>query len=278
MNGPVKTHPDEPLGQIEVAGAIAGALWFGVLLFWWLSQPEGQGPGLLMTAFLMVLPLAMIVGLVSSLRSVRLLRAEAERLRMALDVQRQNAPPRPSAVRAPPQPAPPPEEQTVFALDVPEPSQLTIADYIVAMNFPDSEDDAEGINALNLALADHDTAKVIRAAQDVLTLLSQDGVFMDDLASEPAPAEAWRRFGAGERGPSVAQLGGVTDRNVLNIVGQRMRDDQIFRDAAHHFLRAFDRSVSGFIRAATDTELEWFGQTRTSRAFMLLGRATGTFD
>lgn len=287
MADPEKLTPlgasDEALSMAEVAGAVLGALWFGLVLFWWLAQPEGQGPGVVVAFLLLMLPLGLIWALVTALRSVRALKAEAGRLQMALDTVRPAPVPRPAAMREPGpplrEPTPPRDEQPSLGFDAPEPeSELTVADYIVAVNFPDSEDDEQGIRALQMALADRDTAKLIRAAQDVLTLMSQDGVFMDDLSPEIAPSDVWRRFGAGERGKPIAQIGGVLDRNVLGFVGQRMRDDQIFRDAAHHFLRTFDRSFSAFSRAATDTELEWLAHTRTARAFMLLGRVTGTFD
>ncbi|CAN0550003.1 unnamed protein product [Laminaria digitata] len=57
-----------------------------------------------------------------------------------------------------------------------------------------------------------------------------------------------------------------------------MREDPIFRDAAHHFLRRFDTSFAGFEPNATDEDISAFAMTRTSRAFMLLGRVAGTFD
>ena len=57
-----------------------------------------------------------------------------------------------------------------------------------------------------------------------------------------------------------------------------MKADPVFRDAVHHFLRAFDKTVAAFEPNATDAELAELGDTRTARAFMLLGRVTGTFD
>jgi hypothetical protein len=57
-----------------------------------------------------------------------------------------------------------------------------------------------------------------------------------------------------------------------------MKADPVFRDAAHHFLRSFDKTVAAFEPNATDAELADLGNTRTARAFMLLGRVTGTFD
>jgi hypothetical protein len=57
-----------------------------------------------------------------------------------------------------------------------------------------------------------------------------------------------------------------------------MREDPIFRDAAHHFLRSFDKTFAEFEKNASDAELADLAETRTARAFMLLGRVTGTFD
>jgi hypothetical protein len=57
-----------------------------------------------------------------------------------------------------------------------------------------------------------------------------------------------------------------------------MREDTIFRDAAHHFLRQFDKTFQDFEKNATDAEVIELAETRTARAFMLLGRVTGIFD
>jgi hypothetical protein len=57
-----------------------------------------------------------------------------------------------------------------------------------------------------------------------------------------------------------------------------MREDTVFRDAAHHFLRTFDRTFAEVEPLATDVEIAALADTRTARAFMLFGRVTGTFD
>jgi hypothetical protein len=57
-----------------------------------------------------------------------------------------------------------------------------------------------------------------------------------------------------------------------------MREDAIFRDTAHHFLRRFDMLLVAFEPTASDEELVALSETRTARAFMLLGRVTGAFD
>lgn len=150
--------------------------------------------------------------------------------------------------------------------------------FISAMNFPENAEDSEGFDALRAALKDRNTAQLIQAAQDILTLMSQDGIYMDDLRPDMARPEVWRKFADGARGREVAPLGGVRDRSSLALSSGRMRQDPIFRDAVHHFLRKFDQMITQFAPTATDSEISAMSDTRTARAFMLLGRVTGTFD
>ncbi len=173
------------------------------------------------------------------------------------------------------------DEQPGLALGTPAEDlrpPLSVGDFIRALNFPETPDDKAGFRALRLALEDRSTSKLIRAAQDVLTLLSQDGIYMDDLKPDRARAEVWRRFAQGERGRAIAGLGGVRDRSSLALTAGRMREDTVFRDAAHHFLRQFDRTFQDFERNASDQDVAELAETRTARAFMLFGRVTGTFD
>ena len=172
-------------------------------------------------------------------------------------------------------------EQPALALGTPAEdlrSPLSVADFIRALQFPETPDDKEGFRALRLALEDRTVAKLIRAAQDVLTLLSQDGIYVDDLKPDLCQPDLWRRFAAGERGRSIATLGGIRDRTALALTAARMKADPVFRDAAHHFLRTFDKTVAAFEINATDAELAELSDTRTARAFMVFGRVTGTFD
>ncbi len=155
---------------------------------------------------------------------------------------------------------------------------ISIADFIRAMNFPEDDKDREGFRALRLALADRRIATLIRASEDLLTLLSQDGIYMDDLSPDRARPEVWRRFAKGERGKPVAALAGVRDRSSLALTAGRMKTDAVFRDVAHHFLRQFDRSFAEFEQTASDQDIADLAETRTARAFMLLGRVSGTFD
>ncbi|WP_282093885.1 hypothetical protein [Epibacterium ulvae] len=186
---------------------------------------------------------------------------------------------RPSAQTRPP--PPPQDEQGALALgttaeDMTPP--LQVDQFIRALNFPETADDEIGFTALRLALQDRKASQVIQAAQDILTLLSQDGIYMDDLHPDMARPEIWRHFAKGSRGREVAALGGVRDRSSLALTAARMKQDPIFRDAAHHFLRRFDQMIVNFEKTASDAEVAALGETRTARAFMLLGRVAGTFD
>lgn len=173
------------------------------------------------------------------------------------------------------------QEQASLALGTPAESlapPLSIADFIRALHFPETAEDKEGFRALRRALQDRHVAQLIQAAQDVLTLLSQDGIYMDDLRPDRARPEIWRRFAKGERGKTVATLGGIRDRSSLALAAGRMRQDPIFRDSVHHFVRKFDHTFADFEGNASDQEISELTDTRTARAFMLLGRVTGTFD
>lgn len=177
--------------------------------------------------------------------------------------------------------AEPMAEEPTLALGTPAEDfrpPLLVADFIRALQFPETPEDKEGFRALRLALEDRTSSKLIRAAQDVLTLLSQDGIYMDDLQPDLCHPELWRRFSGGERGRSIAALGGIRDRTSLALTAARMKTDPVFRDAAHHFLRTFDKTFAAFEPNATDAELADLADTRTARAFMLFGRVTGTFD
>ncbi len=173
------------------------------------------------------------------------------------------------------------EDQASLALGTPAEAltpPLSISDFIRAMHFPENAEDKEGFRALRRALQDRQVSDLVQAAQDVLTLLSQDGIYMDDLRPDRARTEIWRKFAAGERGRAIAALGGVRDRTSLALAAGRMRKDPVFRDAAHHFLRKFDQTFAMFEKSANDQEIAAMADTRTARAFMLLGRVTGTFD
>ena len=188
---------------------------------------------------------------------------------------RRDAPATPSP-RATATPADGPD-QPALALETTQPDAdpLPLDVLIRALHFPQTPEDTQGFAALRRALADHATAGLIRAAQDVLTVLSEEGIYMDDLRPDRARPEVWRAFAQGVRGAEVSGLGGVRDRSCLALTYARMRSDPAFRETAHRFLRAFDLAFADFERHADDDAIVRLSETRSARAFMLLGRVTG---
>lgn len=327
-----------PLGGVRdralewAAGFFSGVWLLGVGIYVWSGLSPAGAVGMAMTALVVALPLALAWFTVSTLKSIRSLRAEAALLQGTVDAMRvsytsaqqqsQAAATMRPAMRAaapvtergpdetasseasvpfssrrdggltvpsadrksamqPPRAALPGEEQPGLALGTPidDPQNpLSMPDFLRAIHFPESPEDKAGFQALRLALTDRSSAKLIRAAQDVLTLLAQEGIYMDDLSPDRARPELWRQFAAGERGRTIAGLGGVRDRSCLALTATRMREDAVFRDAAHHFLRSFDKAIAAMEPRASDAELSSLSDTRTARAFMLFGRVTGTFD
>ncbi len=315
----------------QITAIVLSITWLlAVVLYLTFGTPsDGQGTiGLIMTLLLVSLPLALIWVTVTTLGSIRDLRAEASRLQASVDAMRLayvagqqasgQAAAKPSvemkldeivasqkiaetalasftsrrdtaltvpsadgkAALAAPRAAFG-DDEPGLALGTPAEdlrAPLSIPDFISALQFPESADDREGFRALRRALEDRTVAKLIRAAQDVLTLLSQEGIYMDDLSPDRARPEIWRRFANGERGRAIAGLGGVRDRSSLALTASRMREDTVFRDAGHHFLRTFDKTFAEFEKNASDADLADMAETRTARAFMLFGRVTGTFD
>ena len=272
--------------------------------------------GFMMTILGVFLPVALIWVAASAARTARTMREESSRLQAAIDAMRlsyveqqqmaglslkrsmeerietvaraqaalgaeiavlhASAPPEPP-IEAPRRPAP--EVQTTLALGTQEPdAALPPEDFIRAMNFPINERDKEGFRILRRALEHHRTAQLVTAAQDVLTLLSQEGIYMDDLEPQKTEASLWRSFAAGLRGTDISGLGAIRDRSSLALTAGRLKEDAVFRDAVHHFLRTFDRVFAAFAETATDLELVRFADTRTARAFMLTARAAGTIE
>ncbi len=309
-------RPQRPsVTSIEIAAGVLSVIWLVVSVVFLVMPDQTQGGGFIVTLLAVFLPVAMIWVAATAMRASRVMREESARLQTAIDairqayvVQQQRAASSyeptvskkldeiaavtkkaenalatfSSKRREPLQVAPPAQGgQTSLALgttaeEITPP--LTTDTFIRALNFPETEKDTEGFTALRMALKDRKASKLVQASQDVLTLLSQEGIYMDDLRPDMARPEVWRQFAQGARGRSVAALGGIRDRSSLALTAARMKQDPIFRDAAHHFLRRFDNMIVEFEANASDAELTALGDTRTARAFMLLGRVAGTFD
>jgi len=153
------------------------------------------------------------------------------------------------------------------------------ADLVRALNFPQDQDDDAGFRAMHRAMKDRQVAQVLRAAEDVLNLLSQDGIYMDDLNPTAVDPALWRRFAGGERGTVMSGLAAIDDQTALSLTRGRMRSDDVMRDAALHFIRHFDLLLKSLCaRMEDDADIARLADTRTGRAFMLLATVAGALE
>lgn len=268
------------------------------------------------TMMAVFMPVALIWVAASAARSARVMREEAERLSQSIEGMRKAyltetqtrgaivqpsverkleeiasstrqaetalatfASTRPKGIPQPDRPALPPADQASLSLADAAPVDLPVEteDFIRALNFPENAEDQHGFAAMRRALKNRKSAELIRSAQEVLTFLAQEGIYTDDLRPDRPRPEMWRRFAAGERGRAISGLGGVRDRSSQALSSARMKSDPVFRDTVHMFLTRFVDALVTLEPQASDAELSALGDTRSGRAFMLLGRVTGMF-
>ena len=155
---------------------------------------------------------------------------------------------------------------------------VTIGDFIKAANFPDDENDKDGLASLKNALEDRDLAKLLHATQDSLRIMSKDGIYVDALGITSGKVELWRDFGNGKRGKKLSGIVSFHDNSILEKVSLRFKTDTVFKDVVHHFLRQFDVVFTEFSKNASDGEILEFSKTRTVLTFLILASIAGTFD
>ncbi len=157
--------------------------------------------------------------------------------------------------------------------------EISWANVVRALDFPRDEKDEDGFAVLRQVVADHDFASLLQAAEDTLSLLSEEGLFMEDLSPNHAPLSVWKSYANGARGSAVAALGGIDDEVALALARSKMRTDPVFRDTSMHFLRRFDRLITRmFTELGDDPMVLEVADSRTGRAFMVAARVMGVFD
>ncbi|MRX49750.1 hypothetical protein GI374_04650 [Paracoccus sp. S-4012] len=291
--------------RAAAVGLAVSVAWLVLVVMFWALGPEGSpqgGAAQLATAVGVLMPLALIWLAVGTARALAGLREEAHSLRAELlalrggasrshEVQDDLPPPpvrmtEPAPRSATPRPAParaaaprrgeaPPQP----SLDLGGPAAVEVLpeDLIAGLNFPDGPDDRAAIDAMRRALMDGETARLIRASQDAVTLLAARGLYMDDLPAPDTPAAAWRRFAEGQRGAALGPAPELLDADEAVTLADLLRGDEVFRDAAHHFMRHWDRMLTRTLPRLDDVQLRRLAGTRSGRAFVVLAQATGSF-
>ena len=291
--------PRARFGLPEITALACGVVWLaGAGLHHLMNPlPTGQsGAGLrLLAAIVPVLLLGYGAAVSLSLREVRAelrqletslakMRKAAKMRDMGQNLRSHSSPtvsaPQPRAAQLPPATDTPParptpaetQTQLPFAMQhEPEPTPLSWPDLLEAL-------DMGAGRAMTIAMANQTAGPLIRAAQDVLGLMQTHG-FSTAAPGQPdvAPND-WRSFGRGERGGLFLTIETPQSAQILAVIAARLRQDVVFRDAAHHFLRQFDRRMSPLLVAASDDDIATLARTRTARAFVTLGRAVHIFD
>jgi hypothetical protein len=176
-----------------------------------------------------------------------------------------------------------PDQETQITLPLAGATQavlppMPVTDFIAALNFPDDAKDKDGFRALRRAMEERKLRNLLESSQAVMSLLTEDGIFMDDLNPDRPVSGAWRKFSEGARGADVASVGGVLDKAVLGIARARMKSDPDFRQQVLQFLQQFDQVLVEYEPRLQNHEITDLANTRTARCFMVMARVSGAFN
>ena len=155
---------------------------------------------------------------------------------------------------------------------------MPVEDVIAALNFPNNAQDKSGFRALRRAMRDRRLRQMLDSAQFVMSQLTEEGIFMDDLNPDRPVTDAWRRMAGGASGKEVSTVGGVRDKAVLALAQGRMKTNREFRERSHYFLREFGGFLEDIEPRLKNHEITDMADTRTARCFMVMARASGAFN
>ncbi len=148
---------------------------------------------------------------------------------------------------------------------------LPLDTLIRALSFADHEDDTEGFEAVDRAMDDEATAKLLEASQDVLHRLSALDIFVDNLTLDIAQPDVWRFHAANANKSEIATLGAVAETDVLGLVANLVEQDEQFSECAQNLVDQVNDQMMGIIGDADADQVAAFANSRTIRAFILLG-------
>jgi hypothetical protein len=148
-----------------------------------------------------------------------------------------------------------------------------------AANFPDSEDDQATLDALYAVLGDGDAASLLQAAEDTLSSLADIGLYMEDLKPDHAPVDVWRKFIVHHDRRIGEELSGVQNHDAIADVSGALGNDPKFSKISGQFLERYEILVERMFHEAPDPALAVeLADTRSGRAYLLIGQAAGRFN
>ena len=146
-----------------------------------------------------------------------------------------------------------------------------------ALNFPKDENDFSGFAAQNLARKNNTILQLLQVSEDFLNLLAQDGIYLDDLKIEPPSVTAWVNFIKNEQNDQRKRLScsGVDEH--IKKLKMRIKSDVVFRDTALMLMRRFDKLLRDKLETAEDHEIFKISDTRSGKAFLIVGEISDAF-
>ncbi len=152
-------------------------------------------------------------------------------------------------------------------------SGLTTWTLIQALHFADDENDREHVEAVEAALNNEKAADLLQSAYSVLEYLAERGIDADKLATSFSKHEVWRDHAESGNINQIGVLGQVGSDQDVESVATLAVSDLDFKKFAFDFLALVHSFLKSFIPSTEDYEIAALGETRTIRAYVLLGNA-----
>lgn len=146
-----------------------------------------------------------------------------------------------------------------------------------ALHFPRDKNDLAGFSALKIAHENNIISELLRVSEDFLNLIAQDGIYLDDLKIDPPPVESWLNFVTTDQKTNKKRLGCVGIDIKIKKLKSRIKTDAIFRDTSLTLMRRFDRLLRDKLRTANDEQIFKIAETRSGKAFLIVGKISDSF-
>ena len=139
-----------------------------------------------------------------------------------------------------------------------------------ALSFAEHDEDTEGFAAIDAAVKDPEIAAILELSMDVLRKLAEAGISIDQLPTDLAVPDVWRRVAANESRVPLPALGGIGTREDLKVVSRMLDVDMEFREYSSKLTSGIVPVIKKFSLDAQDDEILAFANSRTIRACILL--------
>ncbi len=151
---------------------------------------------------------------------------------------------------------------------------LDASTLIRAFNLPNDENDAEGYDAIDAAVRIESIATLLENSHQLLYTLADYDLIMDDLEIDLGLISTWRKYATDSTEGTVSSLGGTGTYLEIDKVSSIVNENSDFEERASTFNSHMDKFISQAIPQLKDEEIRKLAQTRTFRAFLLLGQVS----